>query len=354
MSIINPSRKFEGGEMSDNPYGAVIRPGIRTINFRDQENKNGVYLFLLPAYKVDSHGAGVWYKLLTIRDNFGLGTKEKFAVQSNCPADWFAAKAKLYVPKYAEVTKEEKDGRTLTIYPAFGRTTKRVLFNAAYFKQLALGAHVLDLPQFGAADVIEAWCRTKQPDGSDNPMLNDYNAAIPIEFKLDKNVKGNPWKVTINSGKAYKLNEALADSDNLYNLEDVVLYPSKQEVIDKLRKLAPVEIFDKCMNGYTDAAEGINFGGKAIVQGFTAPAALPSNPDDGDLGPAIVKAQVLSNPTVAPAFNIPKASIPTASAVASTKQADPVANVPRTTTSVSANPVAGVSVEEALQFLQQK
>jgi hypothetical protein len=341
MAIINPSRRFEGGEMANTIGGQIIRPGIRTINFKDEENKGGVYLFILPPYKLDSQGNGVWYKVIKIRDNFGLDIKEKFAIQQNCPVDWFSAKVKIYAPIYAKVETQVKDGKDMKIYPSFGRTTTRVLFNTAYFRNVNAGAHVLDIPQFGCAQHIEEWTRTKNADGTDAPLLNDYKAAIPVEFKMKKDAKGNPWQVTINNSKTYELPDQLADSDNLYNLDDVIIYPGKEELIEKLRMITPKDIFDKCMAGYSDGSTRVS-----LSQPVTA-----ARNDEGGLGPLPTSTYVPPATTsVAPSFSIPKATIPQATAQAVTAA---VNEMPKVSAPTGGNPIAGIDIEAARKFLKK-
>lgn len=349
MAIITPARKFEGGEMNTSLFGQTIKSGIRIINFRDPENQGGVYLFILPPYKLDSQGNGVWYKVFTVRDNFGLDTKEKFSVGPNCPVEWFAAKCKHYFPKYAATEKTQREGRDIKVYPPFGRTTKKVVFNTAFFRNLGLGSHVLEIPQYGCADQIDQWHRTKTPEGGDAPMLNDPRAAIPVEFKLEKNVKGNPWRVTISSSKIYQIPDQLADSDNLYNLDDVILYPQQEELIEKLRKTVPVEMFNKCMEGYSNGPTTVSMAMPAPVAAFNpVPVAVRqednSNPE---LNPVPTNTASMPGPTpvptpaVAPKFNPPPAVIPPQQPTAPTSPAP-----------AQSNPVAGMSVQAAMNFLK--
>jgi len=290
MAIINSSRNFTGSEMTSNLYGATIKAGVRTVNFRDQENKNGVCVFLLSAYKTDSAGNGVWYKVFQVRDNFGLEIKEKFPVLlQNDPIDYFASQAKLHFPTYAAINKTTKDNREVKVYPSFGRTTTKVLFNSAMFRSLPLGSHVLEIPQYGCADVVNAWVRGRTPEGEPNPMLNDYQKAIPVEFRLVQGAKGNPWQVMINAGKVYALPEQLADSAYLYNLDDVIAYPQIDELVEKLRKITPTHIFNKCMSGYS--------GGKVVIVGASV-----GDEDDLDYGAP----QAAPAPTVDPSLNQPQ------------------------------------------------
>jgi hypothetical protein len=308
MAIIRASRTFEGGELTQKA-SSYIKSGTRTVDFKNKEN--GVYLFLLGAYKQDSSGKGVWYRPLQIRDNFGLGMyKEKFAVQPNCPISYFANKVQTFAPDMAK-SKEvvDDDGRKRWIYPAWGRTAYRVLYNAALFSDLNAGVHVLDLPMSGGGSVIDEFVRGKQEDGTDNPDITDYEKAMSLNIKLDLKAKGQPWKIQINQSKTYKLPVELADTEYLYNLDEVTVYPSKDELIDKLKSIVPSDVFERGMDGYSS-------GDRVVVSMATpkkvaapptpAPAVLPE--DDVPMSfenPAVTN--IPKSNTIAPAFNIPKA-----------------------------------------------
>ena len=348
MPIINPGRSFQGAGMDTHPYGVTIKPGVRTINFRDPEIKsNGIQLFILAPYKTDSAGAGVWYKVFKIRDFFGLETKEKFVSGPNCPVEYFASKVKLYYPALALVSEEVREGKKVKVYPSYGRTTARVLFNTAMFKSLHLGAHVMEVPQFGCADVIDAWTRRKTADGSDSPLLNNWEASIPVEFKLKQNAVGNPWQVVIDPTKTYKLPVELADSDYLYNLDEIILYPAKDEVIEKLRRITPNDVFQKCIAGYTDGAVTVSFGGAAPV---TTQSVAPQQSSYSDSLPFEFKAAqstVAQPQVIAPAFTIPKANHQ------GTVQAGPMAQeVPKVQAAYASNPIAGLDLAKAKAFLK--
>lgn len=296
MPIIRPTRKFDGGEMGNQNNASILKPGIPFINFKDDANKNGAKVFLLGAYKADAEGNGIWYRVIKIRDNFGLDTKEKFAVQPNCPVEWFSSKVKSYAPNYAKVEEVVKDNRKQKVYPSFGRTTYRVIFNAAYVNRMELGAHVLDIPQWNCGSVIYDWCQDPE-----KPMLNDYTAAIPVNFKLEKgNTMGNPWQVTIESFKSFALPPELADTDYLHNLDDVVVYPDKAKLLEKLRSITPNDLFNRCMAGYSDGTVTVAFSGS------------DSNSDDVSYGPAATAVQTQA-PTPQPARQV---TIPKARAVA--------------------------------------
>ena len=293
--IIKSSKTFQGGEFKTTGT-RYIKPGIRTMNFYDKNMVDGAYVYILGAYKEDGSGNGVWYRPLKIRDNFGMDTKEKFAVPANCPVDYFANKVKTHAPQMARVEKiKGEDGRDRNVYPAFGRTTWRVLYNAAFFNDTAAGVHVLDLPQSGGASALDEFVKGKGPDGEDNPDITDYTAAYPVYVKLDLKSKGQPWKITVNNAKPYPLPVELADTEYLFNLDDVIMYPNKQDLVEKLRTMFPADIFNKCIAGYSD--------GSAI----TISSEVKAVEDDLDYSPPqAAPKRAISMPTA----NIPKAVIP--------------------------------------------
>lgn len=296
--------------MSPNAFGTLLKPGIPFVNFREEQNKNGVKVFILGAYKEDTAGNGVWYKVVKIRDNFGLDVKEKFAVQPGCPVQWFESKVKTYAPNYAATTETTKNGQKVKVYPAHGRTSYRVLFNAAYVNNPTAGAHVLELPQWKCADQIDNWC--KDPD---RPMINNWEAAIPVSLRLDKKGAFPQWEVIIDASKAFKLPAELADSDYLHNLDQVVLYPNKQELYEKLRMITPGEIFDRCMADYKDeAVSSVVVAGHTpevednVPMTYTQPAAVPRPVQQPTQARQTAVTPTPAKTNVAPAFNIPKSS----------------------------------------------
>ena len=360
MAIIKSSKNFEGGEFKQGG-GSYIKPGVRVLNFRDKKYVDGTYVFILGAYREDAGGNGVWYKPLKIRDNFGMDTKEKFAVQPNCPVDYFANRVKTYAPNMSKVEKVKgEDGRDRNVYPAFGRTTWRVMYNAAHF-DFTDGVHILDLPQSGGASVIDEYVRGKGPDGQDNPDITDYQAAIPVHIKLDLKASGQPWKIRVNDAKKYTLPVELADTEYLYNLEEAVMYPSKEELISKLKMIVPSDLFNKCMAGYTDGTVSVSFSAPAQ----SAPPALPEPPDDVPMNypptaPAprasAAKVPTAAKPTatqVAPAFPLPKATIPQPRPAAAAPAPAPAEDAPEE--DMPRPPVASTAatMDMAKQFLRR-
>lgn len=328
MAIIQPARSFEGSDLSSSAFGKIIKDGVRTVSFREDKNKEGNFFFILPPYKADRFGKGVSWRTVEVRDNFGAGnTKEKFAIRDSCPISYFANQVKLLFPGYAKVEEEadQTSGQKRKRYPTFGRITKKVLFNVAYFKDLSLGAHVMELPQYGAAEKIEQYGRQKNPDGTDKALLNDWKGAIPVwvHLNMSKGKGGNPWEVTIEASQKYPLPEGLADSDNLYNLDDVIEYPEADTLVEKLRQVTPTDIFDTCMEGY------FKMKGKQT---------LPRITDTGT-------ATLVTAPAPA-AFSLPKAVIP----------GKPIETaIPQTHVETTSNPTARFATKEQAQaWLAQK
>lgn len=338
MAIIRASKTFEGGELKQRT-NTYIKPDTRIVNFGKDE-KDGIYLFILGAYKEDSAGNGVWYRPLKVRDNFGLAMiKEKFAVQPNCPIEYFANKVQTFAPNMSKAVETVDDnGRKRWVYPAWGRNAWRVLYNAAFFGKFEKGVHVLDLPQSGGASVLDEYTRGRQPDGSENPMLNDYQAAIPVHIKLDLNAGGQPWKIQINANKTFELPAQLADTEYLYNLDDVINFLPKATLIEKLKSIVPSDIFRKGLDGYEDGSVIQDISTAPAPASQTplppAPAPAPAEPDDvpyAPPAPVIPKAK-----SVAPAVSIPKASKPADTGSTDDLPGNPMAPAPSVSTAMAA------------------
>lgn len=339
MAILTPTRVFEGSE--SNPYGRIIKEGIRTVSFRDDKNKEGNFFFILPPYKLDRAGNAVSWKVINVRSDFGIDPKEKFVEGPDCPVKFFAARVKMLFPDYAKIETVKENGQDRKKYPTYGRIQKQNVFNVAYAKQLELGAHVLNVPQWGAGSVIEEWSRGKDINGKDKPMLNDPKAAYPVWFQLKKTLP--PWVVTVEASKAYELPESLADTDYLYNLDEVLHYPDKEELITKLRAVTPADIFNQCMEDYFRGSTPLK------VSGISVP--VPEGPVAAT-EVAISSPVVQSGPKViVPTASIPRANIPTASAPASTSV---VAEAPaaQATVANTGNPIA-MTRDAAKAFLNK-
>lgn len=367
MAVITPSRSFEGSDLSTNVFGKIIKEGVRTINFRDDRNKEGNFFFILPPYKVDAAGRGVSWKVVSVRDNFGIDVKETFSVPRNCPIAYFSGRVKQFYPDYAKVEQVQQAGRTVKRYPPFGRLTNKVVFNVGYMQALHLGAHVLTLPQFGGGEHIEAWHRRRMPDGSEAPLLNNPEAAIPVFIQLKKDAVGQPWVVTPEASKTYKLPTELADANYLYNLDEVIHYPDLEYLLDKLQGFVPAEIFNRCMHGY-QLPNGRVIGGSGpaaaapAIPSVATPVAMPTSiptatvPTGTGLNPAMALPTAVSAPAmaqpqpIAPAM--PKAVAP---AVPPSLVEPPVPQViaPAVSNPMGAAPSGGYTIEEARKFLAQ-
>lgn len=255
MAVFEPSKDFADSDLSSNStYGRSIREGVRVVDFKNQKNQEGIYLFILPPYKMDSTGRTVSWKTYEIRDNFGIETKIKFASQPGCPVLYFGNQLKNHFPNIAKVEdiNDPVSGQTRKRYPFCGRLQKRVIFNTAFTNDLPLGAHVLDVPVYNCGAKIDEWQRARFADGQPHPPINHAKAAWPVLFKLSttKGGKNNPWTVAVSEQRSYVLPDELADAEYLYNLDDVILYPEKDWLIEQLRAMYPSDVFDKCMTGY--------------------------------------------------------------------------------------------------------
>jgi len=257
MPIIKPSRVFEGSAVGGSTTTPYIREDVRKVVFNKTQNTNGVYLYFLPAYRVDSHGYGVWFKHIEIRDNFGDRYKEKYWVPSRAhdPAEYFAGHHKKLYSDESEVGTAVSNGKTFKKYPNYGRITKRVLYNVAYANKLQEGAHVLDLPQFNGASIITTWLQQTDISGNPRPLINDPEAAYPVFVRLlDSGT--NPWQINVDASQPAVLPEQLALDENLYNLDEILVKKSDDEIIAKLRELYSSHVFEDCMDGFPGLTTG--------------------------------------------------------------------------------------------------
>lgn len=358
MAVIAPSRSFDGSDLSTNVFGRTLKDGIRVVNFRDDRNKEGNFFFILPPYKADAMGRGVSWKVLSVRDNFGIDVKETFSIPRNCPVAYFAGRVKQFYPDYARVEQVSQNGRQVKRYPPFGRPANKVLFNVAYMRDLPLGAHVLTLPQFGGGEHIEAWNRRRMPDGSEAPLLNNAEAAIPVFIQLKKDAVGQPWVVTPEASKTYKLPPELADAAYLYNLDDVVHYPEIDYLVEKLHSFVPAEIFNRCMQGYQMPNGSIIGGAGASVAGISVPQ--PLMPSGTGINPVANVPQTTSQPAPQP-IALPTATIPRAVVPSFGGQAPAVEQpLPQVAAANVSNPMASppsappaFTIEQARSFLSR-
>lgn len=341
MAIIKPSKKFAGSEMSSGDGGKYILPGTRQVVFNKSQNKDGTYLYFLPAYKADASGNGVWFKVIRVRDNFGDKFKDKYAILDGVadPVAHFERNFKLYYPEDAAVVDEvnEKTGRTQKRYPNYGRVTSRVIFNVAYSQKLEEGCHVLDLPAYNGANILTKWLEGKDNRGRERPMINDPARCIPVFVKLNDG-GGAPWEITPDPTDPAELPEQLADSDYLYNLDDIYVVKTAQEKIAKLKEMYTAEIFDQCMAGYA-GFEGEKMTSRNNPVSHREDDEIPMTHSEPEK-PAVRKAPALAN--------IPK--VRTGKAPVVTEEP---AQAGKEYVSEDSNPLAGVSDDAIQNFLKK-
>lgn len=348
MAIIRPSIKFEGSELnltaSSTPY---IKEGVRKAVFNKSTNQEGAYLYFLPGYAADASGNGVWYKRISVRTDFGINFKERYYIPNRAedPAEYFAFNFRTLYPNEAKVTEQEVNGKKFKKYPNYGRVTDRVLYNVAFAQNLQAGAHVLDLPLRNGADILMNWLEGKDMHGNSRNPINDPDCCVPVFVKLKEN-SANPWMVQVENNSPVRLPEQLADSDYLYNLDDVLVQRSKEEIIAKLREMYSSDVFEDCMNGYP------GFGGKKSStqsQQFQPPVAR-SEPKAAP----VATVPVLDIPKAA--IDIPKAAIdiPRASITAPVAAVNPPPSIDMS--ALPQNPMSAgkLSREEALRFINQQ
>ncbi len=292
MAIIKPSLTFEGSDtgvlQNKTPY---LRDAVRKVVFDKNNNQQGTYLYFLPAYRADNFGNGVWYKTFEIRDNFGDKYKEKYFVASrdSDPAEYFANNFRTLYREEAQVTKVVTNGKTFNKYPNFGRVTKRIVFNVAYANNLDAGVYLLDLPAANGASQLLEWLGKTDINGNRRHPINDPDRAVPVFVQL-KDSGSNPWYLNVESSQPVILPPTLADSANLYNLDDVFNYKSKEDIIAKLREMYPNEVFERCMDGYP----GLTRSSSASYQQTQAPR--PAAPAPVAQAPVAVPAAAVQLP----------------------------------------------------------
>lgn len=305
MAIIRPSNDFEGSELAatvSQVPTSYIREDVKKMIFSKTVNANGAYLFFLPGYKTDGLGRGIWYKAFEIRDNFGDKFKEKYYVPSReeDPASYFAKQhILLYSNGKPELEVVSVNGRNFKKYPNFGRITKRCVFNVAYAADMTQGAFVLDLPLANGGVVLTEW--TKQTDfhGRARPSINDPDGALPVFVQL-RDSGASPWVINVDMSQSVPLSEDIADSSKLYNLDEILVHKTKEEIIAKLRSMYPGQVFDECMAGFPGLTQtrGVGF----------SPATQAQRPAQAFVPPAQPRAFV--PPAQPKAFTPPAASVP--------------------------------------------
>ena len=355
MAIIAPSLKFEGSDLNlSQSASAYLNENVRKAVFNKSTNKDGAYLYFLPAYKADSAGNGVWYKKIYIRDNFGTNYKEKYFVANRAtdPAEYFANNFRVLYPEDAKVVDQEVNGKKFKKYPNYGRVAERVLFNVAFSQNLSAGAHVLDLPLRNGADNLMNWLEGLDMHGKARQPINHPSHCVPVFVKLKEN-SANPWMIQVEGNEAVSLPEQLADSEYLYNLDEILVTKTKEDIIAKLREMYSSEVFDDCMDGFPGLTRASSQG--AVVT-KAATTSRPAAREEQVAQPAAPK-------QLAPVIDIPRATIDIPKANISAPVAavnPPVAaiNTPNAAdiASLPANPMASarLSREEALRFISQE
>lgn len=344
MAIIKPSLKFEGSELNLNATSApYIKENVRKAVFNKSTNQEGAYLYFLPAYKADDRGQGVWFKKVSVRDNFGTNFKEKYYVANRAqdPADYFANNFRMLYPEEARVTDVEANGKKFKKYPNCGRITDRVIYNVAFAQNLSAGAHILDLPLRNGADILMGWLEGKDLMGNARQPINDPERCVPVFVKLKEN-SANPWMIQVENNQPVQLPMQLADSDYLYNLDEIFVHKSKDEILSKLREMYSSDVFEDCMNGYAGLT-------KNAVQG----AKLPGTPAAFSASPVPEARQEVPKPApvpvAAPVIDIPRATISAPTVPLNPPAAADLDSLPQ-------NPMLGgrLSREEALRFMSQE
>ncbi len=341
MATINPSRRFAGSEMSSGDLGRYILPEIPQVTFNKNTNKEGVWLFLLPAYKLDNAGNGVWFKVLRVRDNFGEKFKDKYVVTdaSTDPVMHFEKLFRLHYPDQAKVIEVEENGRKMKKYPLFGRTATRVVFNVAYAAGLNQGAFILDLPQFNGADQISKYHETKDIQGREKNLACDPSGAVPMFVKLNDG-GGSPWQISFDPSQITKLPDALTDSDVLHNLDSIYVKKDPRELIAKLREMYRPDVFNRCMEGFPgfDAVHVVGERSAPANSGFLNEEETVPQAPRFSAPPAIKEAPALTN--------VPKSRVPASGGVAPSAP-----EIPKERVATEGNPMS-LSVDEAMEFLK--
>jgi hypothetical protein len=135
----------------------------------------------------------------------------------------------------------------------------------------------------------------------------------------------------------------LSDSSALYNLDDIYVHKSKDELISKLRDLYPADVFDACMDGY-----------KYLMKNAVQGAMLPARAE----APTVIPA---ARPVAATSFAAPEPSrpvvgLPVTHLAAPTTAVNPPApanidGLPRP--SLSGTGSGRLSKEDAMRFMSE-
>jgi hypothetical protein len=329
MPIIDPSRSFENSAVNFSDEEYYIKSDVRTVSFKKNAYPDGVYLLFLPGYKTDRNGNGVWYRVINVRDNFGDKFKIKYVTDDvvDDPVLHFSRNfSRLYPEQAKSYVTTTQDGTQRRVYPLYGRLTRRVLYNVAFYNAFEKGAHVLDLPAANGADILDNYHQRLGPDGKKVPLVCDIQRCTPVFFKL-LNTKGStPWQIVPEPNYACALPPQCADTNNLYNLDQVTIIKDKNELLERLRELYSASIFSQCMEGYpgfptstpgfspgqSSAPIPAPPGNPSSTPGFPLPTAAAVGPSAGLPAPTLPPPSLLTGnsvvnfPAPAPAMsNIP-------------------------------------------------
>jgi hypothetical protein len=290
MAVIPPSSEFDGSDISDQKFGTLLKSEVRSISFAKNAYPQGVYLYLLPAYKVDSRGRGVWYNPIAVRDNFGDRTKDRYVVwdPDHDPVTYFEYNVKQLYPELAEVKERMGPRGKQKEYPFFGRVSKRVLYNVIFKDNLRAGVHVLELPQSNGASLLDSWQRTPDANGQKRGPLSEPNRCIPVHFQLVVGSGNTPWKINPAPENAVALPAQLADTKNLYNLDNVYIRRTPEELLAKLKQMTHPDIFDACMRGYPGLATTVTVPDAHPVVMASSPLPVSANVEQPQVKPTAV------------------------------------------------------------------
>jgi len=299
-----------------------------------------------------------------IRGNFGTGNfKEKYYIAhgANDPVVHFERNFKFRFPDLAKIGEEIKEGRKFRIYPPYGNISKRVVTNNINRNATQEGIMVFDVPASNAFSQIQDYHNRPGFNGVQAPLVCDPDNCALVFTKCKKDSGGgNPWvfQIDLSPGSAIQLPEALRDSDNLHNLDDIFIVKTKEELMEKLRTFFNGDVFDLCMQGY----QGLLVGS---VPGFTPPTvaaapvyAAPVAPVSGLGAPAFNPASlvVTKSPTAGGVAPAPAVAPVVAQTPVYAGVGQPAApqSVPVAPSEHMANPMAGtgaLDLDAAMKFL---
>lgn len=316
MPKIKASPTFENSGIDQESLFDYIKPDVRQLIFNKETNTEGVYVLFLPGYKQDAYNNGVWYKKFKIRKAFGTDkAKKTYYVKDidNDPANYFQRAFKARYPEEAKVIKAGSPGNdtSFSIYPPYGFYSDRIVFNVGLLaalreqKPIDKVVHVLDTPIYKGATMLFAWMDTKQPDGTPNPFIADDEAAVAVFISKSSEVGAmGGWRIEPRIDHRYKIPDAYTETQNLYNLDDIFIEMTNEEIISDLRGMFSAAVFDACMDGYAGIDKLISYAKNPLpVSSVPVVSAVTSLLPPPALTPAItpLPAPPAPSPAVAPA-----------------------------------------------------